>query len=77
MLTILGGMVEYECELIKARMGEGSRRAKAQGKSLGRPFKLTAHQRAEAIQRRERGEESFAEIGRSYNVSAATISRLA
>jgi hypothetical protein len=29
------------------------------------------------IRRRDRGEESLAEIGRSYNVSAATISRLA
>ena len=76
MLTVLGGLAEFERELIKARTGEGRRRAKAQGKSLGRPFKLTAHQKAEALARREKGEESLAEIGRSYNVSAATISRL-
>ena len=76
MLTILGGLAEFERELIKARTGEGRRRAKAQGKSLGRPFKLTAHQKAEAIRRREAGEETLAEIGRSYNVSGATISRL-
>ena len=76
MLTILGGLAEFERELIKARTGEGRRRAKAQGKSLGRPFKLTAHQKAEAIARREKGEETLAEIGRSYNVSGATISRL-
>jgi hypothetical protein len=31
----------------------------------------------EAIKRRDQGEESLTEIGRSYNVSAATISRLA
>ena len=30
----------------------------------------------EAIRRRDRGEESLAEIGRSYNVSGWTISRL-
>lgn len=76
MLTVLGGLAEFERELIKARTGEGRRRAKAQGKSLGRPFKLTAHQKAEAIRRREAGEESLAEIGRSYNVRGATISRL-
>lgn len=76
MLTILGGLAEFERELIKARTGEGRRRAKAQGKSLGRPFKLTDHQKAEAIRRREAGEETLAEIGRSYNVSGATISRL-
>jgi DNA invertase Pin-like site-specific DNA recombinase len=77
MLTILGGLAEFERELIKARTGEGRRRAKAQGKSLGRPFKLTAHQKAEAIRRRDASEETLAAIGRSYNVSGATISRLA
>ena len=30
-----------------------------------------------AIKRRDQGEETLADIGRSYNVSAATISRLA
>jgi DNA invertase Pin-like site-specific DNA recombinase len=46
------------------------------GEKMGRPPKLTPHQQKEAIKRRDRGEESFTEIGRSYNVSAATISRL-
>jgi hypothetical protein len=43
---------------------------------MGRPPKLTAHQQKEAIKRRGHGEESLTGIGRSYNVSAATISRL-
>ena len=77
MLTVLGGLAEFERELIRARTSEGRARAKANGKSLGRPFKMTPPQRSEAIKRRDRGEESQAEIGRSYNVSAATISRLA
>jgi hypothetical protein len=38
--------------------------------------KLTDHQRREAVARRESGEETLAEIGRSYNVSGWTISRL-
>jgi Helix-turn-helix domain of resolvase len=42
---------------------------------MGRPPKLTPHQQREAIRRREKG-ETLAEIGRSYNVSGATISRL-
>ena len=77
MLTVLGGLAEFERELIRARTGEGRARAKARGQSLGRPFKLTPHQRNEAIKRRDKGEETLAEIGRSYNVSGATISRLA
>ena len=45
MLTVLGGLAEVERELIRARTGEVRARAKARGKRLGRPFKLTAHQR--------------------------------
>src|SRR3981189_1919224 len=56
MLTVLGGLAEFEHELIRARTGEGRERAKARGQSLGRPFKLTPHQRSEAIRRRDRGE---------------------
>ena len=76
MLTVLGGLAEFERELIRARTSEGRARAKARGQSLGRPFKLTPHQKQEAVRRRDRGEETLVEIGRSYNVSAATISRL-
>jgi hypothetical protein len=43
---------------------------------MGRPPKLTPHQKREAIERRDQGEESLGDIGRSYNVSPATIPRL-
>jgi DNA invertase Pin-like site-specific DNA recombinase len=72
-LTVLGGLAEFERELI--RTGEGRARAKANGKSLGRLFKMTTHQRKEALARCESG-ELLTDIARSYNVSAATISRL-
>jgi DNA invertase Pin-like site-specific DNA recombinase len=75
MLTVLGGLAEFERELIRARTGEGRERAKARGQSLGRPFKLTPHQRSEAIRRRDRG-EPLGDIARSYNVHPSTISRL-
>ena len=42
---------------------------------FGRKLKLTRHQMLEALARREAG-EALAEIGRSYNVSRSTISRL-
>ena len=76
MLTVLGGLAEFERDLIRARTGEGRARAVARGQRMGRPFKLTDHQKREAIKRRDQGEEFLAEIGRSYNVRAATISRL-
>jgi DNA invertase Pin-like site-specific DNA recombinase len=75
MLTVLGGLAEFERDLIRARTGEGRARAVARGQRMGRPFKLTDHQKREAIKRRNQG-ETLADIGRSYNVSAATISRL-
>lgn len=75
MLTVLGGLAEFERELIKARTSEGRARAKAKGVRFGRKPKLTPHQRQEATARREAG-ESLVDIGRSYNVSHSTISRL-
>ena len=75
MLTVLGGLAEFERELIRSRTGEGRERAKARGVLMGRKPKLTHHQREEAVARREAG-ESLVDIGRSYNVSHSTISRL-
>src|SRR5215469_3792423 len=76
MLTILGGLAEFERELIRARTGEGRKRAKERGVRFGRPRKMTPHQRQEAIQRLIAG-ETQADVARTYNVDATTISRLA
>jgi DNA invertase Pin-like site-specific DNA recombinase len=76
MLTVLGGLAEFERELIRARTGEGRKRAQERGVRFGRPRKLTPHQRAEALQRIDQG-ETQADIARLLNVSAPTISRLA
>ena len=75
MLTVLGGLAEFERELISARTGEGRDRAKARGVKMGRKPKLNAHQRHEAVQRRSAG-EPVRVIARSYAVHHSTISRL-
>jgi DNA invertase Pin-like site-specific DNA recombinase len=75
MLTVLGGLAEFERDLIRARTGEGRERAKARGVKMGRKPKLTPHQQAEAVKRREAG-EPIREIARTYNVHNSTISRL-
>ena len=41
MLTVLGGLAEFERELIRSRTGEGRERAKARGVKMGRKPKLT------------------------------------
>jgi DNA invertase Pin-like site-specific DNA recombinase len=76
MLTGLGGLAEFDGELVRARTVEGRERAVAHGQKMGRPPKLTPHQEREAIKRRDRDRELLADIGRSYYVSAATISWL-
>ncbi len=76
MLTVLGGLAEFERDLIRARTSEGRERAKARGVKMGRPCKLTPHQQREAIRRRDHEGETLADIARTYNVSPATISRL-
>jgi DNA invertase Pin-like site-specific DNA recombinase len=75
MLTVLGGLAEFERELIRARTGEGRKRAKDRGVKFGRPAALTTHQRYEALRRLANG-EAQADLARSYGVSQATISRL-
>lgn len=75
MLTVLGGLAEFERDLIRLRTSEGRERAKARGVQLGRKPKLTSHQRNEALARRQSG-EALTDIARSYDVSHSTISRL-
>jgi DNA invertase Pin-like site-specific DNA recombinase len=75
MLTILGGLAEFERELIKARTDDGRRRAMANGRRFGRKPKLSAFQIEEALRRRDAG-EALTEIAKTYNVSHSTISRL-
>ena len=76
MLTVLGGLAEFERDLIRARTGEGRARAVARGVKMGRKPKPP---RTSSAKRSGGGtvSKSLAEIGRSYNVSGATNSRLA
>jgi DNA invertase Pin-like site-specific DNA recombinase len=71
MLTVLGGLAEFERKLIRARTGDGRKRAKERGVRFGRPRKLTPHQRQEALARLEAG-ETQADVARTYNVDATS-----
>jgi DNA invertase Pin-like site-specific DNA recombinase len=76
MLTVLGGLAEFERSLIRARTAEGLKRARANGVKFGRPPALTPHQRREAIARRDAGNETLTDIAATFGVSHSTISRL-
>jgi DNA invertase Pin-like site-specific DNA recombinase len=75
MLAVLGGLAEFERELIRPRIDKGRARAKACGVQMGRPPKMIPHQIKEALNRRNAG-EPMRDIARSYNISQSRISRL-
>jgi hypothetical protein len=55
MLTVLGGLAEFERDLIRARTSEGRARAVANGVRLGRKPTLTPHQRSDQARQRRKG----------------------
>lgn len=75
-LAMLGVAAKLERRRILERTAHGRADAKAKGVKFGRKPKLTAHQAREARERIAAGETQRS-IARSYNVSQATISRLA
>lgn len=75
MLTVLGGLAEFERELIRARTGEGRKRAREAGIRFGRPSKLTDDQRAEALAMLSAG-ASRRTVARKFDLNPSTISRL-
>jgi DNA invertase Pin-like site-specific DNA recombinase len=76
MLTVLGGLAEFERHLILSRTAEGRSRAQANGVRFGRKPVLTPYQRTEALRRRAAG-ETLVEIAQLFGVSHMTIARLA
>jgi DNA invertase Pin-like site-specific DNA recombinase len=74
-LNIMASIAEFERELIQARMAEGRSRAVKNGVRFGRPYKLDAFQKREALARLKAGETQSL-IARTYGVDKATISRL-
>lgn len=75
MLTVIGGLAEFERHLIRDRTSDGRERAKRAGIKFGPKHRLTAHQRQEVLARKAAG-ESVRAIARTYNVSPNTIGRV-
>ncbi|MGO9744275.1 MAG: recombinase family protein [Roseiarcus sp.] len=75
--TVLGGLAEFERNLIRAGAGAGRERAKARGVPMGRPPKLSADQKGEALKALAEGAATRADLARQFNLSQSTISRLA
>jgi len=74
MLTILGGLAEFERTLILSRTEAGIAKAREQGKKFGRPSALDAGQKRKIADRYAAG-ETMAELAREYECGEATIFR--
>jgi hypothetical protein len=71
MLTVLGGLADFERSLIIARASEGRARAKARGAKFSPPKKLSVFQQAQARKRLETCEAPSL-IAQSCTVSSKT-----
>ncbi len=75
MLAVLGGLAEFERELIRSRTSEGRKRATARGIKMGPKFKLSYDQRRFVAEERAKG-GSVRQLARVLGVSKATIGRI-
>ena len=75
-LALLSGLAEKERTRIHRRASEGRIAAVKRGITLGRKFKLSDHQQAEALERLAKGESCRA-IAKTMGCHHATVARLA
>ena len=75
LLTILSGIAEFERRMLSRRTKEGLAAARARGKRLGRPHKLTASQVECARQRLQARETTITALAGELHVGRWTLSR--
>ncbi|MFN3774129.1 recombinase family protein [Sphingomonas parapaucimobilis] len=74
-MGVIAAVAEFERDLLVERTQAGLSRAKAEGKTLGRPSALTLEQQATIRQRRAEG-ASLGVLASEYGVSRAAIQRV-
>lgn len=72
MVKVLAAVADFERSLIVERTQAGQARARAEGKHMGRPPKLTSDQRASVRRMLDEG-IAIAEVARRFDVSRATV----
>ena len=73
-MTVFGGIAEFERSLILTRTQEGREAAQARGVAFGRPSKLRQDQK-EVVRDLVKSGQSIASVARTFNVHPATIYR--
>ncbi len=74
-MHIMNAFAQFERDLIIERTNAGIKRARSQGKKLGRPSALTDSQKVEALEDLDQG-VSVSETARKYGTNRQTIIRL-
>ena len=73
-MTVFGGIAEFERSLILTRTQEGRDAAQARGVAFGRPSKLRADQK-DIVRDLVKNGQSISTVARTFNVHPATIYR--
>ncbi len=74
-MQVIAAVAEFERDLLIERTQDGLARAKAEGKTLGRPAKLSDADKA-AIREKLAGGASLGQMAAEYDVSRAAIQRV-
>ena len=75
MLTMLAALAEMERDMLVERTQAGLARAKAEGKTLGRPVRTTEEQRSAMVRQHQAG-ESISGLARAFGISRASVLRI-
>lgn len=74
-MGVIATVAEFERDLLVERTQAGLERAKASGKTLGRPQALSAQDQQDIVTKRSQG-YSLGVLAKEYNVSRAAIQRI-
>ncbi len=74
-MGVIAAVAEFERDLLIERTQAGLKRAKSEGKALGRPTLLSVTDQ-EAIRKKRQEGMSLGELARQYDVSRSAIQRI-
>lgn len=74
-MSVIAAVAEFERDLLIERTQSGLKRARAEGKTLGRRPSLTPLQKAEVLRRRSAG-ESLSKLASAFGVTRSAIQRV-
>lgn len=74
-MTVINAVAQFERDLLIERTNAGLRRAKSEGRKLGRPTALSSSQRAE-IQAALQAGQKVAPLAKRFSVSRQTVMRI-